>query len=140
MREVARAHGPPVETRRREQHVALGHLLAARSGQVGRRYILGGENLGLGEILGEVARLTGRRRPSFKVPPAAALPIAAGAEAVARLTGRAPFATVDGVKMAKKKMFFSSARAVAELGYAPRPAHHAIADAVVWFRSNGYLA
>ena len=121
------------------EDVAIGHLLAARSGQVGRRYILGGENLPLAQILGEAAMAVGRRPPRFKMPQAAVLPIAAGAEAVARLTGREPFATVDGVRMAKKKMFFSSGRAIAELGYAPRPAREAIIDAVAWFRANGYL-
>ena len=119
--------------------VALGHLLAAKSGQIGRRYILGGENLSLAEILTEVARLTGRRPPAVKLPHRALLPIAAGAEALARFTGREPFATVDAVKMAKKKMFFSSTRAVDELGYAPRPATYALADAIAWFKTNGYL-
>src|SRR5204863_3234525 len=87
----------------------------------------------------EVARLTGRRPPSFKIPYAAILPVAAAAEAIARLTGREPFVTLDGARMSKKKMFFSSARAVRELGYAPRPARQAIADAVAWFKANGYL-
>jgi dihydroflavonol-4-reductase len=119
--------------------VGLGHLLAARAGQVGRRYILGGENLSLGEILGEVALVAGRRPPAFKVPHAAVLPLAAGAEALARLTKRPPFATVDAVRMAKKKMFFSSTRAIEELGYAPRSARQAIGDAVAWFRANGYV-
>ena len=119
--------------------VAIGHLLAARSGQIGRRYILGGENLALADILAEVARITGRRRPVLRIPHLAALPIAAGAEAMARLTRREPFATVDGVKMARKKMFFSSARAIAELGYAPRPARQAIVDAINWFGANRYL-
>jgi len=119
--------------------VALGHLLAAKSGQIGRRYILGGENLSLREILAEVARLTGRRPPAFKIPYAALLPIARGAEAIARLTGREPFATVDGVRMSKKKMFFSSTRAVEELGYAPRPARQALTDAIAWFKANGYI-
>ena len=119
--------------------VAVGHLLAAKSGQIGRRYILGGENLSLAEILVEVARLTGRRAPAFKIPYAALLPIAAGAEMMARFTGGEPFTTMDGVRMSKKKMFFTTARAVTELGYAPRPARQAIADAVVWFEANGYL-
>jgi dihydroflavonol-4-reductase len=119
--------------------VALGHLLAARAGQIGRRYILGGENMDLAKILAEVALAAGRRPPPLKIPYAAALPIAAGAEALARLTRRPPFATVDAVRMAKKKMFFSSARATAELGYAARPARQAIGDAVAWFKSNGYL-
>ena len=121
------------------EDVALGHLLAAETGEIGRRYILGGENLSLAEILAEVARRTGRRPPSFKIPYAVILPVAAGAEAVARLTGREPFVTLDGARMSKKKMFFSSARAVRELGYAPRPARQAIADAVAWFKANGYL-
>jgi dihydroflavonol-4-reductase len=119
--------------------VALGHLLAARSGRIGRRYILGGENLDLTDILAEVGRLTGRRPPPLKIPYMAALAFAAGAEALAPLTRREPFATVDGVRMSKKKMFFSSARAVDELGYAPRPARQAIADAVAWFTANGYV-
>jgi len=119
--------------------VALGHLLAAHSGTIGRRYILGGENMSLTEILAEVALATGRRPPRVRFPHLVVLPLAAGAETVARLTGREPFVTVDGVKMARKKMFFSSARAIAELGYAPRPARHAIADAVAWFRVSGYL-
>jgi len=121
------------------EDVALGHLLAADAGEIGRRYILGGENMGLVEILKEVARLTGRRPPSFRIPYAAILPVAAGAEALARLTGREPFVTLDGARMSKKTMFFSSARAVRELGYAPRPARQAIADAVAWFKANGYL-
>ncbi len=119
--------------------VAVGHLLAATAGQIGRRYILGGENLSLGEILAEIARLVGRRPPRFKIPHAALVPMAATAEAVARLTGREPFATVDGVKLSKKKMFFSSARAIEELGYASRPARQAIADAVAWYAANGYV-
>src|SRR5262249_22901963 len=121
------------------EDVALGHLLAAEAGEIGRRYILGGENLSLAEILGEVARWTGHRPPTFKIPYVAILPLAAGAEALARLTGREPFVTLDGARMSKKTMFFSSARAVRELGYAPRPARQAIADAVAWFKANGYL-
>jgi dihydroflavonol-4-reductase len=119
--------------------VALGHLLAAHRGAIGRRYILGGDNMTLAEILAEVAQITGGRRPILRFPHLAAWPIAAGAEAVARLTKREPFATVDGVKMARKKMFFSSARAIAELGYAPRPARQAIVDAIAWFKANSYL-
>jgi dihydroflavonol-4-reductase len=121
------------------EDVAVGHLLAAKSGQIGRRYILGGENLSLKDILREVARLTGRRPPPLKIPHMAILAIAAGSEAVARLTGREPFATVHGARMSKKKMFFSGARAVAELGYAPRPARQALADAIAWFKANGYV-
>jgi dihydroflavonol-4-reductase len=119
--------------------VAAGELLAAERGVVGERYILGGENMSLAAILAEVARVAGKRPPLFKVPYAAVLPLAAGAEMVARLTGREPFATLDGVRMSRKKMYFSSAKATRELGYAPRPAPEAIADAVAWFNANGYL-
>ena len=119
--------------------VAAGELLAAERGTVGERYILGGENLSLADILGEVARVVGRRPPALKIPYAMILPIAAGAEMMARITGREPFTTLDGVRMSRKKMYFSSAKAVRELGYAPRPAREAIADAVAWFAANGYL-
>lgn len=119
--------------------VAAGELLAAERGAVGERYILGGENLSLAEILGAVARAAGRRPPSLKIPYAVVLPIAAGAEMLARVTGREPFTTLDGVRMSRKKMYFSSAKAMRELGYAPRPASAAIADAVAWFAANGYL-
>ncbi len=119
--------------------VAAGQLLAAERGIVGERYILGGDNLSLAEILGEVAGAVGRRPPSLKIPYAMVLPIAAGAEMMARLTGREPFTTLDGVRMSRKKMYFSSAKAMRELGYAPRPARQAIADAVTWFADNGYL-
>ena len=120
--------------------VAAGELLAAERGVVGERYILGGENMSLAAILGEVARATGRRPPSLKIPYAMILPVAAGAELVARFTGREPFTTLDGVRMSRKKMYFSSAKAMRELGYAPRPAREAIADAVAWFTANGYLS
>jgi dihydroflavonol-4-reductase len=119
--------------------VADGHWRAFQAGRVGERYILGGEDLSLGEILAIVARLTGRRPPTVQLPHGLVLPIAYAAEAWARLTGAEPFATVDGVRMARKKMFFSSAKARAALGYAPRPAEQAIADAVAWFRANGMV-
>lgn len=118
--------------------VAAGHLLAYDKGVVGQRYVLGGENLSLKQILDEIASLTGHRPPKLRLPHNLILPIAAGAELWARLTGAEPFATIDGVRMAKKRMFFSSAKAMRELGYAPRPAIEALADAVAWFRENGY--
>ncbi|HLI12604.1 MAG TPA: hopanoid-associated sugar epimerase [Alphaproteobacteria bacterium] len=119
--------------------VAAGHLLAFERGKPGERYILGGENMTLREILTEVTRLAGRSPPRLRLPHELVLPIAYVAEAVARLTGRAPMVTVDGVKLAKKFMYFSSDKARRELGYAWRPARAAIADAVDWFRRNGYL-
>ena len=121
--------------------VAEGHWLAYERGEVGRRYILGGDNMSLQAILGEVAALVGRRPPRIKLPHGVVLRIAVVAEALARLGGgkREPMATVDGVRMARKWMFFSSDRAVGELGYAPRPAADALADAVAWFRGHDYF-
>ncbi len=132
--EAARGHLPGfVDTGLNIVHVddvAAGHLAAAETGRIGERYILGGENLSLAEILAEVAHAVGRRPPRLRVPYAVAFSIAAGAELTARVTGREPFTTLDGVRMARKKMYFSSAKASRELGYRPRPAREAIADAV----------
>lgn len=117
--------------------VAAGHLLAERRGRVGERYILGGEDLSLGEILRRIALLTGRKPPTLAVPIPAIWPIALVAEAAGRITGREPFVTLDGLRMARHKMFFSSAKAMRELGYRPRPAEAALADAIAWFRQAG---
>ena len=120
--------------------VAAGHLLAFDKGRVGQRYILGGENMPLKAILDTVAQAAGRRAPNLRIPHGAILPIAYAAEAWARISGGGePFATVDGVRMARKKMYFSHAKAARELGYAPRPAAEALADAVGWFKEHGYL-
>ena len=120
--------------------VAAGHLLAYAKGTPGERYVLGGENMDLGEILGVVAKLTGGRPPRVKIPHGLIMPLAYAAEAWTRLSGGVePFVTVDGVKMARKKMFFSSDKARHELGYDPGPAEGALSDAVQWFRDNGYL-
>jgi dihydroflavonol-4-reductase len=118
--------------------VAAGHLLAYERGRIGERYILGGENMALADMLGAVAELCGRRRPTIKLPRAAIYPIAAVAETVARVTGREPFVTVDALRMSRKKMFFSSAKAERELGYRARPVREALADALTWFRAAGY--
>ena len=119
--------------------VAEGHLAAAENGRIGERYILGGENMALAEILAEVAQAVGRRPPWLRVPHSVLFPVAIGAELAARATGRDPFVTLDGVRMSRKKMYFSSEKASRELGYRSRPAREAIADAVAWFRDNGYL-
>jgi dihydroflavonol-4-reductase len=119
--------------------VAEGHLAAAENGRIGERYILGGENMALAEILAGVAQAAGRRPPRLQVPHSVLFPVAVGAELAARVTGREPFITLDGVRMSRKKMYFSSEKASRELGYTPRPAREAIADAVGWFRDNGYL-
>lgn len=119
--------------------VAAGHLAAAEKGRIGERYILGGENMALAEILADVAQAVGRRPPWLRVPHSVLYPVAIAAELAARVTGRDPFVTLDGVRMSRKKMYFTSAKASRELGYAPRPAREAIADAVSWFEANGYL-
>lgn len=118
--------------------VAMGHLLAFRHGQVGERYILGGENLPLSAILALVAQATNRRPPRIRLPIAGLLPLAYAAEAIARLTGKEPFVTRDGLQMAKKKMYFHSTKAEAALGYRHRPAAAAVADAVRWFKEKEY--
>ncbi|MFZ5791571.1 MAG: hopanoid-associated sugar epimerase [Pseudomonadota bacterium] len=119
--------------------VADGHILALERGRAGQHYILGGDNLTLAQILAIVAELSGRPAPRLKMPHGAVLPLAAIAELWAKVSGGEPFATREGVKMARKKMFYSSERAIRELSYRPRPPREAIADAIAWFREHGYL-
>jgi dihydroflavonol-4-reductase len=119
--------------------IARGHLLALEHGRHGERYILGGSDLTLKEILTQVTRLTGRRPPRIRLPHGLVLPIAHVAEAAARLTGRPTRITVEGVRMARKRMYFSSAKAARELGYTWRNPSIAFQDAVRWFRDAGYL-
>ena len=119
--------------------VAAGHLLAFQRGRPGERYILGGEDMTLREILGEIARLVGRKPPSIRLPSAVVMPIAYVAEAMARVTGRPTRVTVEGVRMSRKLMFFSSAKAAQELGYQWRKPTQAFADAIDWFRAEGLL-
>jgi dihydroflavonol-4-reductase len=119
--------------------VAYGHLLACEHGVVGERYILGGHNMPLREILGAIADLVGRRPPRVSLPHDLILPVAKVAELVARATGREPFVTVDGVRLAKKHMYFSSQKAERDLGYVARPAITAFQDAIDWFHDQGYL-
>ncbi len=119
--------------------VAEGHALALERGRTGESYILGGENLTLGALLAVVAEVAGRRPPRIRLPIAALWPVALVCEALARTAGIEPLVTTDHLRMARKKMFFSSAKAIAELGYAPRPARDAVADAVAWFRANGMV-
>jgi dihydroflavonol-4-reductase len=120
--------------------VATGHLLALRHGRIGERYILGGENMTLAELLGRIARLVGRTPPRISLPRWPIYPIAFAAEAMARLTKREPFVTVDGLRMSEYLMYFTSAKAERELGYKPRRAEEGIRDAIRWFREAGYLS
>jgi dihydroflavonol-4-reductase len=119
--------------------IAAGHLLAFEHGRGGQRYILGGQNASLQDFLAEVARLTGRRAPTTKLPRAPLFPLAWGAEALARVTKREPMLTLDGLRMARHRMFFTSAKAERELGYRARPYAQGVADALGWFRGAGYL-
>ncbi|MGH7103000.1 MAG: hopanoid-associated sugar epimerase [Acetobacteraceae bacterium] len=119
--------------------VAAGHLAAADHARIGERYILGGENLSLGVLLSMIAEAQGRKPPRFRLPIAPLYPLALAAEAFARLSGHAPALTRDTLAMARKKMFYSSAKAEAELGYRARPARQAISDALAWFRAEGML-
>ena len=113
--------------------VALGHLLACELGREGERYILGAENLTLGQILRELASLTGRKAPAIELPYFVAYTAGVVTTAWAHLTGTPPRAPLEAVRMAKKKMWVSHAKAERELGYAPGPARGALEDAVAWF-------
>jgi dihydroflavonol-4-reductase len=120
--------------------VAVGHLLAFERGTIGERYVLGARDMTLKEILSELAAITGGQAPRFRLPHNLVLPIAYVSEAWARLThGNEPRVTLVGVRLAKKKMFFSSEKARRVLGYHPRPIEEALRDAVDWFRQNGYI-
>ena len=141
--EAARGHMPGfVDTGLNLVHVddvADGHITALRSGRIGERYILGGENVLLADMLAEIARLTGRRAPRWRIPRAAVIPVAYAAETAARFTGRPPFTTRDGIRMAEHHMFFTAAKAERELGFKARPYGAALEDAICWFRAAGYL-
>lgn len=118
--------------------VATGHVLAFERGEIGERYVLGGEDMMLREILAEIATLVGRRPPRIRLPRGAVLPIAYVAEFAARIrrSREEPLVTVDGLKMSKTFMFFSSDKAREALGYTPRPAREALADAIEWLRTH----
>jgi dihydroflavonol-4-reductase len=118
--------------------VALGHILAGERGRIGERYILGSENLTLAQILGKLAAISGRAAPTVKLPYAVAYAAGVVTTAWARVTGKPPRAPLDAVRMARKKMFVSHAKAARELGFAPGPAEGALWRAVEWFRANGY--
>ena len=114
--------------------VAEGHLLACEHGRVGERYILGSENMTLGGILKELAALTGRKAPAVELPYFVAWTAGVVTTGWAHLTGTPPRAPLEAVRMAKKKMWVSHAKAANELGYKPGPARQALAEAVRWFQ------
>lgn len=119
--------------------VAAGHLLACERGRPGERYILGSENLTLEQILGKLAGITGKPAPKMRVPYAVAYAVGMASTAWAGITGKEPLAPLDGVKMARKKMWVRHDKASRELGFAPGPAETALRRAVDWFRANGYV-
>lgn len=121
------------------EDVAAGHLLAAEKGRVGQRYILGGRNMTLKQILDVLAVITGRTAPRIKLPHAIALAAGYADEFVARLMGREPQIPVEGVKMSKHRMFVASDKAEKELGYTPTSVEAALERAVQWYRSHGYV-
>jgi dihydroflavonol-4-reductase len=119
--------------------VAEGHALALERGRIGERYVLGGDNMPLRDVLTMIAEVAGKRPPRIRLPEAAVWPAAWLMEKTAPWTGIAPIMTTDHLKMARKKMYYSSAKAEAELGYKARPARDAVVDAVAWFRAVGML-
>jgi dihydroflavonol-4-reductase len=119
--------------------VALGHVAALERGAVGERYILGGDNVLLAEMLAEIATIVGRPPPRLRLPRGPLYPFAAAAEAIAWVTGREPLLTLDGLRMSRRRMFFTSGKAQRDLGYRARPHGEALRDAIDWFRKAGYL-
>lgn len=117
---------------------AVGHLLAAERGRTGERYILGCENLTLQEILARLARIAQKPAPTIKLPYPVAYLAGLATTAWAELTGQEPMAPLDAVRMARKKMFVTHAKAARELGFSPGPVDVALERAVTWFRANGY--
>src|SRR5271166_1123967 len=119
--------------------VAAGHVAALDRGRIGERYILGGDNVFLADMLADIARLVRRRPPTLKLPRTMLYPIAYGAEVLATLRGVEPFITMDGLRMAGHHMFFDDSKARRELGYVSRPYREGLSDAIAWFRSHGYI-
>ncbi|HEX7854546.1 MAG TPA: hopanoid-associated sugar epimerase [Sphingobium sp.] len=119
--------------------VAEGHLLARDKGVIGERYVLGGQDVSLKEMLGTIAAIVGRKPPKVRLPRGPLFPLAWVNEQIAGLTGKEPFLTLDSLRMAKHTMFYSSAKAERDLGYRARPHAQALEDAILWFRTAGMI-
>jgi dihydroflavonol-4-reductase len=119
--------------------VAQGQLAALNIGKIGDHYILGGDNVPFARMLADIADLSGRKPPWLRVPRRLVYPFAVAAEARARVTRREPFLTLDGLRMSRQKMFFSSAKAEHDLGYRPRPYRDALVEALAWFKAQGLV-
>ncbi len=113
--------------------------MALDKGEIGERYILGGEDVTLQQMLAVIAGLANRRPPRVKLPRGPLYPLAYAAETVARFTNKEPFITADALNMSKYRMFFTSSKAQAALGYRARPYREGLADAMLWFGAQGYL-
>jgi dihydroflavonol-4-reductase len=121
------------------EDIAAGHLLAAEKGRVGQRYILGGRNMTLKQILDALSAITGRPAPRVRLPHAVALAAGYADQWFSRLAGREPQIPVEGVKMSRHRMFVESDKAVRELGYKPTSVEAALERAVNWYQQHGYL-
>jgi len=122
------------------EECAAGHLLLAEKGKVGERYLLGGENLTLKAMLDTLAKITGLRAPSLKIPHGLALGVAYANTVFSRLLGREPGIPIEGVKIARHMMFVDCSRAQRELGFKAGPVAAALERAVRWYEANGYIA
>src|SRR5262249_25606103 len=121
------------------EECAAGHLLVSDKGKIGERYLLGGENLTLKEVLDQLAKITGLAAPKLKIPHGLALGVAYANTAFSRLLGREPGIPVEGVKIARHMMFVNATRAQKELGFKPGPVSAALERAVRWYVDNGYV-
>jgi len=119
---------------------AVGHLLLAEKGKIGERYLLGGENLTLKQVLDSLAQISGLPAPKFKIPHNLALGVAYVETAFSRLIGREPQIPVEGVKIAQHLMFVNCTRAQKELGFRAEPVAAALERAVRWYEKNGYVS
>src|SRR5436853_2244709 len=121
------------------EECAAGHLLVAEKGKVGERYLLGGENLTLKQMLDALAKITGLRAPILKIPHGVALGAAYASTIFSRMIGREPGITIEGVKIAQHMMFVDCARAQKELGFKAGSVSAALGRAVRWYEANGYV-
>jgi dihydroflavonol-4-reductase len=121
------------------EECAAGHLLIAEKGKVGQRYLLGGENLTLKQMLDALSKITGLPSPSLKISHGVALGVAYASTIFSRLLGKEPGIPVEGVKIAQHKMFVDCARSQRELGFTAGPVAAALERAVRWYEANGYV-
>jgi dihydroflavonol-4-reductase len=119
--------------------VAAGHIAAYERGQTGERYIIGNENMTLSGLLERLAALTGRAAPTVRLPALVPLAYSAVGEFILEPLGFRPDVPYEGVRMAKQRMYYNTAKAAVMLGHSPTPVTRALFEAVTWFQENGYL-